>query len=199
MGARGPKPLPANVHRLRNNPSKKPLHELTGVIEPEVEIPNCPKHLLPEAKKEWRRIGPELEKLGLVSKIDRPALALYCQAWAWLVWHENLLQRDINLVAAKQAEHDSRELERSAKAAEAGETYVPLAWTGGDGFMLPTPNGSFTYNPHWVARNKHAAEVDKFLASFGMSPSSRGRVTPSSNQMSLFPQGEAAKGTFHEF
>ena len=25
MGARGPKPLPANVHHLRGNPSKKPL------------------------------------------------------------------------------------------------------------------------------------------------------------------------------
>jgi P27 family predicted phage terminase small subunit len=191
--------MPANVHILRGNPSKKSAAELTAGVNPAVEIPGCPKHLLPEAKKEWRRIGPELEALGLISKIDRPALALYCQEWAWLVWHENLLQRDVNQAAAKEAEHDAAESVRSAKAAEAGESYTPTAWTGGDGFMLPTPNGSFTYNPHWVARNKHAAQVDKFLASFGMSPSSRGRVSPSSNQLPLFPVAAEDKGGFKAF
>ena len=51
--------------------------------------------------------------------------------------------------------------------------------------MLPTPNGSMSYNPHWVAKNKAALNVDRFLASFGMSPSSRGRVSSSSNQLAL--------------
>lgn len=199
MGQRGPKPLPANVHMLRGNPSKKTGVELQAGVHPDVEIPGCPPHLLKEAKKEWRRIGPELEKLGLISKLDRTALALYCQAWAWLVWHERLLQRDIQLCEQRQSEHDAREAELSAKAVAAGETYVAKAWPGGDGFMLPTPNGSFTYNPHWVARNKHAQEVDKFLASFGMSPSSRGRVSPSSAQLPLFGSGEGAKGGFTDF
>jgi hypothetical protein len=36
-----------------------------------------------------------------------------------------------------------------------------------------------------VARKQHAVLLDRFLASFGMSPSSRGRVTPSSRQMDL--------------
>jgi P27 family predicted phage terminase small subunit len=191
--------MPANVHILRGNPSKKSAAELTAGVNPPVEIPGCPKHLLPEAKKEWRRIGPELEALGLISKIDRPALALYCQEWAWLVWHENLLQRDVGQAAAREAAHDAREVERCAKAMEAGETHTPTVWTGGDGFMLPTPNGSFTYNPHWVARNKHAAMVDKFLSSFGMSPSSRGRVSPSSNQLPLFPGAAEDKGGFKAF
>ena len=78
MGARGPKPLPSNVHMLRGNPSKKPSHELLDGFQPQVEIPDCPPHLLPEARKEWRRITPELERYGLISKIDRAALALYC-------------------------------------------------------------------------------------------------------------------------
>lgn len=199
MGQRGPKALPANVHLLRGNPSKKTGAELQAGVHPDVEIPNCPPHLRPEAKKEWKRIAPELEKLGLISRLDRTALALYCQAWAWLVWHEKLLERDIRLAAQREAEHEARESAASAKAVEAGETYTPQPWNGGDGFMLPTPNGSFTYNPHWVARNKHAQEVDRFLASFGMSPSSRGRVSPSSAQLSLFGQGEGAKGGFSDF
>jgi len=185
MGQRGPKPLPKNVHLLRGNPSKKALHELNGAIQPEIEIPGCPKHLLKEARKEWKRITPELEKLGLISRIDRTALALYCQTYAHLVWHEEMYQRDKEIAEAKRLAHEAKQEALRAKVEAAGEVFEPAPWTGGDGFMLPTPNGSFMYNPHWVAINKMAAQVDKYLASFGMSPSSRGRVSPSSNQMAL--------------
>lgn len=200
MGQRGPKPLPANVHRLRGNPSKKNFHELSGVVEPPVEIPGCPKHLLPEARKEWKRQGAELLQAGLISKLDRPAFAIYCQEWAWFVWADELYQRDVRLAGEAKAKHDAAEAALVAAAELAGETYTPAPWLGGDGLMVPTPNGSFTYNPHWVARNKHAEKVDKFLASFGMSPSSRGRVTPSSNQIPLFPSDQQPQhaGGFHQ-
>ncbi len=103
-----------------------------------------------------------------------------------MTWHELALQRAIKLAEAAQAAFDVKEAERVGAAQARGEMYVAKAYPGGNGFMLSTPNGSFTYNPHWVARNKHAASVDKFLASFGMSPSSRGRVSPSRLQGDLF-------------
>lgn len=88
MGQRGPKPLPTNVHLLRGNASKKPLAELLGdgSIRPEVEIPEPPAILGGEALAEWQRITPHLERLGLVSHIDRAELVSYCLAWADLVW-----------------------------------------------------------------------------------------------------------------
>lgn len=186
MGARGPKPLPANVHMLRGNPSKLSVADLTDALQPEIEIPSLPKHLLPEAKKEWRRVAGELLRYGMISKLDRTALALYVQEWAWLAWHELALQRDIKAAETKRAEFDKKENAKIDAALARGEEYISPPFTGGDGFMLPTPNGSFAYNPHWVARNKHAASVDKFQSSFGMSPSSRGRVSPSSRQGDLF-------------
>lgn len=171
MGARGPKGLPSNVHLLRGNPSKKSISDLLGEFNPEVEIPSCPKHLWPEARREWRRISSELEKYGLISKLDRSALALYCQAWAKLVWAEDMLARKMKEAAEKEAEAIAR-----------GEE-----WKGGDGFMIPTPNGSFTYSPYWVASKQAADQVDKFQASFGLSPSSRSRVTPSDNRQKPLP------------
>lgn len=81
MGQRGPQPLPANVHLLRGNPSKKSAAELNGGVSPDVEIPLPPTHLKGEALKEWKRITPDLLKLGLISNIDRAALAMYCTAW----------------------------------------------------------------------------------------------------------------------
>ena len=179
MGARGPKALPTNVHLLRGNPSKKPLGELLDSLQPEVEVPGCPSHLLPEARKEWRRITPELERYGLISKLDRGALALYCQAWARWVWAELQLQRAQALAA-----------EKAAAAAAAGAEY-----TGGDGYTVPTPGGHMTYSPHWVIANKAMEQVNRFLAEFGLSPASRNRVNPSNlRQADMFDAQPAAGG-----
>ena len=161
--------LPKNVHLLRGNPSKLSAAALQAGVQAEIEVPGCPRHLLPEARKEWRRITPELVKLGLIARIDRAALSLYCQAWARWVWAEDQMQRAQALAAQKQA---------AAEAAGA-------IWAGGDGVVVPTPNGHFTYSPHWVVANKAMQQVHIFQTAFGLSPSSRGRVTPSSAQPEL--------------
>lgn len=179
MGARGPKSLPANVHLLRGNASKLPLPMLLDEFKPEVEIPSCPSWLWTEAKKEWKRITPELERYGLISKIDRSALTLYCQAWAEYHWAKTTLARKME--EARKAE---------AEAIEKGEKYA-----GGDGFVMPTASGSWTYSPYWVAANKASEQVDKYLQSFGLSPSSRGRVHQSDNRQSALPfDGDGKEG-----
>ncbi len=44
--------------------------------------PQCPSWLSGEAKSKWRKIVPELDRLGLLTLIDGDCLAAYCQAWA---------------------------------------------------------------------------------------------------------------------
>ncbi|HEY3432536.1 MAG TPA: phage terminase small subunit P27 family [Rhodocyclaceae bacterium] len=173
MGSRGPQPQSATVHLLRGNPSKKPLQDLLDEFKPEVEIPDAPSWLWAEAKKEWKRISPELEKYGLISKLDRSALVLYCQAWAEYVWHKQMLTRAKNEAARKRKEAEDR-----------GETY-----TGGDGVMVPTPNGGFTYSHHWVGSRHASREVKMYLDMFGLHPAARSRVTTSDNrQQGLFEE-----------
>lgn len=46
----------------------------------------CPAYLVPLAKREWRRIMAEFGDLGLVTSVDRSALAAYCQAFA--LWRQ---------------------------------------------------------------------------------------------------------------
>lgn len=174
MGQRGPKSLPANVHQLRGNPSKKPLAVLLDEFKPEVEIPNFPSWIWPEAKKEWKRISVELLRYGLVTKLDRAALVLYCQAWAKMVWAETMLAR------AMKAAEDARQ------TAEAQN----LEYTGGDGLMIKTAGGNFTYSHHWVVGKQASSEVRRYLDLFGLSPSARSRVTTSDNrQGALFQEG----------
>jgi P27 family predicted phage terminase small subunit len=183
MSRRGPQPLPANVHMLRGNPSKKSAADLMDGLQPQVEIPGCPRHLLPEARKEWRRITPELERYGLVSKLDRSALALYCQAWARWVWAEEQLQRD-HEAAVRGME------EAAAKG---------LPWKGGDGYTVPTPAGYMTYSPHWVISNKAAEQVKRYLAAFGLEPASRSAVAVSHNRQAALFEDDKPAGGFDDF
>ncbi len=91
MGERGPKPLPKNVHVLNGNRSKLALNQLLDGVHPVVEIPEAPAHLSVIAKTEWVRITAELEPLGLITKLDMAALAVYCQAYGRYVHAEEKL------------------------------------------------------------------------------------------------------------
>lgn len=178
----GQKPIPNNVHVLKGNPGKKNLTQLMDSLQPEIELPGCPAHLLPEAKKEYKRVTPELVRYGLISKIDRAALCLYLQAWAELVYAERMIQRAMKVAEIKRAEAEAK-----------GEEYF-----GSDGLVEITKLGNTIYSPYWVIANKARNNVDRFLANFGMSPAARTRVTPSNHlQNDLFgDKDEAQVGGF---
>ncbi len=78
---RGRKPLPTVLHVLNGNPSKK---KDLGKNEPKPvpTAPRCPHWLHKNAKKEWKRIAPQLERMGLLTQVDLAALAMYCESWA---------------------------------------------------------------------------------------------------------------------
>lgn len=72
-------PMPSDNPRRRN---KKPDLGLSTI---EVKAPAVPKELKGEARAEWKRIVPELERVGMLAKVDRGLLMRYCSAWA--SWH----------------------------------------------------------------------------------------------------------------
>jgi P27 family predicted phage terminase small subunit len=82
-GHSGRRPKPTTLKLLEGNPGKRSLNLWEPT--PPVSIPPCPAHLSAEARKEWRRMGRQLAVLGLLTNIDRTALALYCQSWGrWI-------------------------------------------------------------------------------------------------------------------
>jgi len=78
----GPRPAPTKLKALRGNPGKRPLPKHEPV--PDVAAPEPPSWLVGEALAEWNRLVPELLTLGLLTKLDRAALAAYCQTWGEL-------------------------------------------------------------------------------------------------------------------
>jgi P27 family predicted phage terminase small subunit len=81
MGKRGPIPKTDEQEILEGNPSKRPLRGKSP--EPRQVRPTCPSWLSPEAKQEWKRLAPEMVRLGLLTKIDRSLFAGYCSSCAW--------------------------------------------------------------------------------------------------------------------
>jgi len=86
---RGRKPRPTRLKVIEGNPGKRPLnpHE----PKPRSAIPTCPAHLNPSAKAEWKRLAHQLYNLGVLSHLDRAALAAYCQSYGRWVEAERKL------------------------------------------------------------------------------------------------------------
>lgn len=56
--------------------------------------PDPPTWLSREAKAEWRRVVPELERLRLLSRVTRSSLTAYCETWARFVEATRTIQRE---------------------------------------------------------------------------------------------------------
>ena len=102
-------------------------------------ITPCPRFLKKEARTEWKRIAPRLANIGILTEIDRAALAGYCQAYG-------------------------RWVEAEKKVLEKGE-------------VVKSVNGNIMQNPYLIIANKSMDHMRKFLVEFGMTPSSRSRIT----------------------
>lgn len=137
MTARGRKPTPTALKVVRGNPGRRPLNQ--DEPKPRVRVPAPPRHLSDEAKREWRRVGRQLADAGLVTALDRAALAGYCQAWGRWVEAEELLKRH--------------------------------------GMLVKSPNGYPMMSPYLNVANRAMEQLRLLLTEFGMSPSSRSRVS----------------------
>lgn len=97
MGLRGPAPKPTQLKVLEGNPGKRKLN----TAEPRAQgTPTCPAWLSATAKKEWKRILPELVALGIVGSVDSAALAAYCTCVATVQEAEKIIQEEGLIVYA---------------------------------------------------------------------------------------------------
>ena len=170
MGKRGPAPKP-DALKTKINRDKRGGNNLADDIKPPVEIPECPDWLCATGQIEWLRITPHLEKLGLLSHLDLAALALYCQSFG----------RYVELERGMAARIEKYQREHGCEYVEA------VHWS----FIDVTPNGHQQMSALASTLRGLKEEVLRYLAQFGLSPSSRTRVAPS-KQLEL-PGFQSAK------
>lgn len=82
MGKRGTKPEPTHLKLLKGNPGKRPLNK--NEPKPVPVAPKAPYWMRSTAKTLWKKIGPQLERMGLLTSVDGPAFEAACENYA--VW-----------------------------------------------------------------------------------------------------------------
>jgi P27 family predicted phage terminase small subunit len=169
-GTRGPLPKPHALRVLEGNAGKRPL-DLSAGINPRIEVPSAPKHLGQEARKEWKRITPILAELGLVSGLDRAALALYCQAVGRLSELETAFNGQVD------------------RLVDEGASYADAVYKAS---YSVTPSGYAQQSVIVQLIGKHREQVNRYLMHFGLSPAARGRVQASNYVQPTLPGIEPA-------
>lgn len=109
--------------------------------------PTPPAFLCDDAKVEWGRVCSALFAAGLMTELDRAALSAYCAAYGR--WAQ--AERAINTMAGKDGINAA--------------------------LLIKTKEGNAIQNPLVGIANKARADVVRFAAEFGMTPSARTRVT----------------------
>lgn len=141
----GRKPKPTALRELEGNRGKRPLNQ--NEPKPQATLPSCPRHLNKPARREWHRIAPELLRMGLLTKVDRAALAGYCQCYGRWVEAERKLKELAGLSVDK----------------------VP--------YLYKTTNGNLIISPLLIVANKSLEQMYRFMVEFGLTPASRSRIT----------------------
>ena len=79
MGRRGPAPTPTQKLALAGS-----WRADRNKAEPQPEASNLspPEWVSEEAKACWAEIAPQLDRMGVLKRIDENALARYCQLWS---------------------------------------------------------------------------------------------------------------------
>ena len=155
----GRRPKPTYLKLVTGNPGKRPLNK--NEPQPRRRLPLPPAELYEDAKIEWRRVAGELHRLGLLTMLDRGALAAYCQAWGRWITAERAL--------AEMAERDMLT----------------------HGLLIKTTSGNAIQNPLVGTANKAMTAMMRCAFEFGMTPSSRSRISS--------PQGADLSNPFAEF
>ena len=146
---KGRRPTPTNLKVLHGNPGKRPLN--THEPKPPPAAPAMPHTMSSEAEREWRRVVPVLDRLGLLTKVDRGALVLYCTAYGQAIEADKMIQRHGAVLVIEGERYRNEE---------------------GEVVIVPTP----VKNPYVAVYREAAALAKAYQVEFGLTPSARARL-----------------------
>jgi P27 family predicted phage terminase small subunit len=144
-------------------------------------VPNCPAHIQGEARNEWRRISGELVRLNLVARIDKAALALYCQLWQRWIEAENAV-RELGLVVTASQLRAYLKVKTDGQTenlpdSEQKTSIAPINTFLFEGMTEEQPARDYPgKNPYLSIAESCMDRMKQILVEFGMTPSSRARV-----------------------
>lgn len=147
---------PSKVVSLRGGDVRRAASVQLDEFSPDPALARLPAWVTGEARKEYLRVGEQLDRYGIVSEIDRGALVMMASEWARVVW----------------AEQKIAELNKADPKGEAG-------------LVAKTPNDYAVVSVYEQIRRAAMTSYLKLASEFGLTPSSRTRIRPGSPQLAL--------------
>jgi P27 family predicted phage terminase small subunit len=147
---RGRKPTPTHLKLVKGDPRQRGMRKLQEKAGHEARLPPAlpspPAELSDDAKLEWHRLCAHLHPAGLLSHVDRGALAAVCTAFARWMQIERLI----------------------AKVRAADQTF--------EGVLIRSAKNNLIVNPLLAAARVAMNDYCRLCTEFGMTPSSRSRI-----------------------
>ena len=169
--ARGRKPLPTHLKIVRGTERKDRVNDREP--KPDADKVSPPPHLTGEALQHFLELAPELLELGVLTNLDVDLLAEYCEVWA------------IHVDVKRKIDRANAEARTLAELAVWDDELPDLP--KGDGRIDVFRNGTRQQSVNYQIFNRTLDQMQKLGAEFGLSPSSRTRIT--SSKKSDDPEG----------
>lgn len=145
----GRKAKPTALKLLDGNPGKRAANRAEP--KPSPGAPRPPTWLSRDAKAEWRRVVPALDRIGMLDQVDRASLAAYCSAWSDYVEADRAIREHGVLMTVEKARYS-----RSGDLLGVDEVTVK--------------------NPAVQIKREVERNLRGMCTDFGMNPSARGRM-----------------------
>lgn len=167
---------PTALNALRGNPGKRPGNP--NEPRPQAIEPDMPTFLDPIGRREWRRVAPMLLRTGLLTEVDGAALAGYCDCYSTITRLNKALRRAKYRMLADKTSFLEQKDKDNGRANE-----------------LMTVEAKI--NPLLIAKRNTWQVLRFFCQEFGMTPSSRGRMSVQGgeeDEMEKFLRGSRGDG-----
>ena len=150
----GRKSIPSILKLLRGNPGKRPVNKQEP--SPQAGVPDCPSWLTQKAKETWKQIAPILDGMRVLTKADRQALELLCDAYAeYRKARETILKRGLTYTSKTSEGKIIRPLPEVSIAADASRRLRAMLLEFG---LTPSSRSRIQ-----VGSVYHEDSLDKFL------------------------------------
>jgi len=164
MGRRRKHP---HLRALEGNPGKR---NIPTPPKPESSRPPCPSFLQKEARRSWRYICHQLEKMGILGSSDQAIMVGYCIQW------------EIAVLAVRALQEQQREQDKITQqiARDLGKEIPPAKMAVGnwsDAFLAKTSNGNLVQQPLLGIANAAWDKCVRYASLLGCSPTDRAKIS----------------------
>lgn len=143
----GRRPKPTHLKVVTGNPGKRALNK--DEPKPKREIPSCPAYLSDTGKVAWGRLSVVIDRMGILTEADGPALERLCDCYAEIL--------------------ECREL-----IATQGRTYSSIRGIGDED--SPIEQVLMKANPAVGMLADADRRFKSYLVEFGLTPAARSKV-----------------------